>query len=132
MDYAKMTSPKRSFTACNRSSQELPHIRALFQRRFRATQQLNFMGLDFFADSTQRSLQDRKSLKCICGRGTIFCGQLFYRLETRRFEVRKQVMDGKALDHESISLVIPRRIVDKICSHIAVRADIRDNTYWFP
>ena len=61
------------------------------------------MGLDFFANSGQHTLQNRNSLKCLLGQCTIFCGQLLYRLETRGLKVRTEVVYGKALDHRSLS-----------------------------
>ena len=50
----------------------------LFQGLLCTARKLNFMGRDFFADRSQRRLQNRKFLKCIDSECIFFCSQFFY------------------------------------------------------
>ena len=50
----------------------------LFQGLLCTARKSNFMGRDFFADRSQRRLQNRKFLKCIGSQCIFFCSQFFY------------------------------------------------------
>ena len=74
----------------------------LFQGLLCTARNPNFMGRDFFADRSQRRLQNRKFLKCIGSQCIFFCSQFFYCFETRGLKLRTELVYGEVLDHRTL------------------------------